>query len=211
MHRYCKAVSLAGIVSTSPAQLTAGSTNCVVCFSQLEITLIRYFCRHTTRITGKWFLIENHASSYCCSCILRLDHRLYPYAMAAPIPPSRTVSITYPWKPLPNTFVEAMDHMGEMGSALQLTYDHTLDRTASAHHIERCDLLEKRSDIFSSRPRLIAMGDAINATNTNQTTLVYGDRWRKYRKLMVCHFDLFTSAVLRADSIAHGCWLSSRT
>ena len=28
--------------------------------------------------------------------------------------------------------------MGEMGSALQLTYDHTLDRTASAHHIERC-------------------------------------------------------------------------
>jgi hypothetical protein len=73
------------------------------------------------------------------------------------------------------------------------------------------DLLEKRSDIFSSRLRLIAMGDAINATNTNQTTLVYGDRWRKHRKLMVCHFGLCTSAVLRADSIAHGCWLSSRT
>ena len=47
------------------------------------------------------------------------------------------------------------------------------------------DLLEKRSDIFSSRPRIIAMGDAINATNTNQTTLPYGDRWRKHRKLMV--------------------------
>jgi hypothetical protein len=58
--------------------------------------------------------------------------------MAAPIPLSRTVSITYLWKPLPNTFVQAIDHMGEMGSALQLTYDHTLDRTASAHHIERC-------------------------------------------------------------------------
>ena len=49
------------------------------------------------------------------------------------------------------------------------------------------DLLEKRSDIFSSRPRIIAMGDAINATNTNQTTLPYGDRWRKHRKLMVCY------------------------
>ena len=58
--------------------------------------------------------------------------------MAAPIPPSRTVSITYLWKPLPNTFAQAMDYVGEMGSVLQLTYDHTLDRTASAHHIERC-------------------------------------------------------------------------
>ena len=47
------------------------------------------------------------------------------------------------------------------------------------------ELLEKQSDIFSSRPRLIAMGDAINATNTNQTTLVYGDRWRLHRRLMV--------------------------
>lgn len=48
------------------------------------------------------------------------------------------------------------------------------------------DLMEKKSDIFSSRPRLIVMGDAINTTDTNQTTLVYGDRWRLHRKLMVC-------------------------
>lgn len=47
------------------------------------------------------------------------------------------------------------------------------------------ELLEKKSDIFSSRPKLIVMGDAINCTNTNQTTLVYGDRWRVHRKLMV--------------------------
>ncbi|CAK7226225.1 hypothetical protein SBRCBS47491_006158 [Sporothrix bragantina] len=46
------------------------------------------------------------------------------------------------------------------------------------------DLLEKRSDIFSSRPRLIVMGDAINTTTTNQTVLPYGDRWRVHRKLM---------------------------
>ncbi|KAH8706086.1 cytochrome P450 [Phaeosphaeriaceae sp. PMI808] len=46
------------------------------------------------------------------------------------------------------------------------------------------ELLEKRADIFSSRPRLIAMGDAINSTKTNQTVLVYGDRWRLHRKLM---------------------------
>ena len=47
------------------------------------------------------------------------------------------------------------------------------------------DLMEKRADIWSSRPRIIAMGDAINATHTNQTTLVYGDRWRLHRRLMV--------------------------
>jgi hypothetical protein len=47
------------------------------------------------------------------------------------------------------------------------------------------DLLEKRSDIFSSRPRLVLMGDALNCTNTSQTTLKYGDRWRMHRKLMV--------------------------
>ncbi|KAH7380391.1 cytochrome P450 [Phaeosphaeria sp. MPI-PUGE-AT-0046c] len=46
------------------------------------------------------------------------------------------------------------------------------------------DLLEKRADIFSSRPRLVVMGDVIDSTTTNQTTLVYGDRWRMHRKLM---------------------------
>ncbi|KAL2786629.1 cytochrome P450 [Aspergillus keveii] len=46
------------------------------------------------------------------------------------------------------------------------------------------DLLEKKADIFSSRPHLIVMGDAINCTTTNQTTLPYGDRWRMHRKLM---------------------------
>ncbi|OAL33083.1 Fumitremorgin C synthase [Fonsecaea nubica] len=46
------------------------------------------------------------------------------------------------------------------------------------------ELLEKQSDIFSSRPHLVVMGDAINCTNTNQTTLKYGDRWRLHRKLM---------------------------
>lgn len=50
------------------------------------------------------------------------------------------------------------------------------------------DLMEKRADIWSSRPRIIAMGDAINATHTNQTTLVYGDRWRLHRRLMVILF-----------------------
>lgn len=47
------------------------------------------------------------------------------------------------------------------------------------------DLLEKKSDIFSSRPRIVVMGDAINATTTNQTVLEYGNRWRDHRRLMV--------------------------
>lgn len=51
------------------------------------------------------------------------------------------------------------------------------------------DLMEKRSDIFSSRPKLVVMGDMINCTETNQTTLVYGDRWRLHRRLMVGHYS----------------------
>lgn len=47
------------------------------------------------------------------------------------------------------------------------------------------DIMEKRADIFSSRPRMIVMGDVIDSTTTNQTNLVYGDRWRIHRKLMV--------------------------
>ncbi|EOD42921.1 putative cytochrome p450 protein [Neofusicoccum parvum UCRNP2] len=33
------------------------------------------------------------------------------------------------------------------------------------------EMLEKRADIYSSRPRFVAMGDLVNATETNQTTL----------------------------------------
>jgi len=31
-----------------------------------------------------------------------------------------------------------MDYMGEVGPALRLTHDDSVDRTATAHHIERC-------------------------------------------------------------------------
>lgn len=66
------------------------------------------------------------------------------------------------------------------------------------------DLLEKRADVFSSRPRLVVMGDLINCTTTNQTTLVYGDRWRIHRKLMVSsnHFK-----VLKRCLISCSIWL----
>ncbi|KAL1631888.1 hypothetical protein SLS56_004250 [Neofusicoccum ribis] len=33
------------------------------------------------------------------------------------------------------------------------------------------EMLEKRADVYSSRPRFVAMGDLVNATETNQTTL----------------------------------------
>ncbi|KAI1610624.1 cytochrome P450 [Exophiala viscosa] len=46
------------------------------------------------------------------------------------------------------------------------------------------ELLDKRANIYSSRPRMIAMGDIINATENNQVCLVYGDRWRLHRRLM---------------------------
>ncbi|KPI36639.1 Fumitremorgin C synthase [Cyphellophora attinorum] len=58
---------------------------------------------------------------------------------------------------------------------------------------DACELMEKRADIWSSRPHLIAMGDAINLTETNQTVLPYGDRWRLHRRLM--HTAVGTQAV----------------
>ena len=78
------------------------------------------------------------------------------------------------------------------------------------------DLLEKKSDIFSSRPRIIAMGEAINATETNQTTLVYGDKWRAHRKLMVSRaflvqFRVHTDQRNAHNSVAYGCRVSSCT
>lgn len=46
------------------------------------------------------------------------------------------------------------------------------------------DLFDKRADIYSSRPRMYAMGDMVGATETNQVCLVYGDQWRLHRRLM---------------------------
>lgn len=47
------------------------------------------------------------------------------------------------------------------------------------------DLLDKRANIYSSRPWMIAMGDCLNQTQSNQVCQVYGDRWRLHRKIMV--------------------------
>jgi hypothetical protein len=47
------------------------------------------------------------------------------------------------------------------------------------------DLLEKRDKLYSSRPRIIVMGDMLNQTETNQTCAVYGDHWRLHRRLTV--------------------------
>lgn len=45
------------------------------------------------------------------------------------------------------------------------------------------EIMEKRATIYSSRPRMVAMGDMTGGTDTNQVCLVYGDKWRAHRKL----------------------------
>jgi hypothetical protein len=47
------------------------------------------------------------------------------------------------------------------------------------------DLMEKRANIYSSRPRHVVMGDFLHNTDSNQTLLTYGDKWRVHRKLTV--------------------------
>ncbi|KAK5043484.1 hypothetical protein LTR84_011953 [Exophiala bonariae] len=46
------------------------------------------------------------------------------------------------------------------------------------------DLLEKRAAIYSSRPKLIVMGEISGASTSNQVIQPYGSRWKLHRKLM---------------------------
>jgi hypothetical protein len=47
------------------------------------------------------------------------------------------------------------------------------------------DLMNKRANIYSSRPHMVLVGDMFDESTTNQTSLVYGDQWRLHRKIMV--------------------------
>jgi hypothetical protein len=47
------------------------------------------------------------------------------------------------------------------------------------------DLMEKRSNIYSSRPRYVVFGDITDQSTTNQVLLPYNDHWRVQRKIMV--------------------------
>jgi len=45
------------------------------------------------------------------------------------------------------------------------------------------DLLEKRSGIYSSRPRFVVMGE-MYLNNDSTLVMPYGEKWRKHRKLL---------------------------
>ncbi len=47
------------------------------------------------------------------------------------------------------------------------------------------DLMEKRANIYSSRPEMVVMGDVTGLTGKNQVILKYNDHWRMQRKMMV--------------------------
>lgn len=46
------------------------------------------------------------------------------------------------------------------------------------------DLLDKRANIYSSRPHMVMLGDARSATDSDQVCLPYGDQWRFHRRMM---------------------------
>jgi len=47
------------------------------------------------------------------------------------------------------------------------------------------DLMDKRANIYSSRPKFQVPGELMEGRQYNQTMLPYGDRWRLHRKLTV--------------------------
>jgi hypothetical protein len=72
------------------------------------------------------------------------------------------------------------------------------------------DLLEKRSNIYSSRPRYVVFGDVSGQSSTNQVLLPYNDHWRLQRRVMVRTPSKDTFVVFsKLTYPACGCWLSS--
>ena len=69
------------------------------------------------------------------------------------------------------------------------------------------ELMDKRSNIYSSRPRYIVFGELTGESDTNQVLLPYNDKWRTQRRIMVGYNSLDVRLVVQADSItAHGAW-----
>jgi len=52
------------------------------------------------------------------------------------------------------------------------------------------DLMDKRANIYSSRPTFQVPGVLMDGEKFNQTMLPYGDRWRLHRKLTVLSLSL---------------------
>jgi len=67
------------------------------------------------------------------------------------------------------------------------------------------DLMEKRSNIYSSRPRMVIMGD-IFTRNRGLLTAPYGEHWRRLRKIN--HIGLMSKAALSYRPIQE--WESQR-
>ena len=56
------------------------------------------------------------------------------------------------------------------------------------------DLMDRRANIYSSRPHMVLVGDMFDESTTNQTSLVYGDQWRMHRKIMVLKVSHISNA-----------------
>lgn len=59
------------------------------------------------------------------------------------------------------------------------------------------ELMDRRANIYSSRPHMVLVGDMFDESTTNQTSLVYGDQWRAHRRIMVCGRDLLSCPLLK--------------
>lgn len=62
-----------------------------------------------------------------------------------------------------------------------------------------CTLTSRRSNIYSSRPRYVILGDLTDQANTNIVFMPYNDHWRLQRKTMVSSFTEGSFARLLAN------------
>jgi hypothetical protein len=73
----------------------------------------------------------------------------------------------------------------EYNSPLITLWTGTVPTVISNDCWSASELMDRRSNIYSSRPHMVLVGDMFDESTTNQTSLVYGDQWRTHRKIMV--------------------------
>lgn len=111
-----------------------------------------------------------------------ISYRYYAYRRKLPPGPPgipilgnlREMPKTHPWR------THTQMHR-KYGPIFSMVYGRNTVIYLGSYDIAR-ELLEKRSNIYSSRPRMVMVGECISQGNRS-LILPYGDQWRGYRRL----------------------------